>query len=85
MACDKRTQGKVRRDEETFIYIDGVKVNLDEVWDRVVEGWTDQFQIRNNSALSAWEGGWAPGLKDKYLADIDAQQNSSEGLVAARD
>ena len=53
----RELQGKVRRNEKTFINIDGVKHDIEDVWDKVVEGLTEQFQMRTISASSTW-GKW---------------------------
>ena len=69
----RELNGKVRTYDEAFIYVEGIKHNIDDAWDKVVSGWTEQFQMRRNTALSAWEGGWGPGLREKYLDEIHSR------------
>ena len=57
----RELQGKTRSDEKAYVYMDGEKQDVEDVWDKVVESWSHQFQMRGNSALSTWEGGWETG------------------------
>ena len=81
----RELQGKTRMDEKAFVYIDGEKCDVETVWDKIVDSWSCQFQKRGNSALSTWEGGWGPGLRESYMLDIKSMDNLKEHLDMAKD
>ena len=81
----RELQGKIRSGEKAYVYMDGEKHDVEEVWDKVVESWSHQFQMRGNSALSTWEGGWEPGLREKYVDSIKSMKNLREHLDMAQD
>ena len=69
----KEIQGKGRSRGKEYIYEEGQRKAVGEVWGEFLEEWRkDIYQRRVNNVMGTWEGGAGEGLKERYEREIEA-------------